>query len=171
LKGFNRLLGALVAVALVIAGLLIALEVAAAQLGHEPLLIDWSSWERRLRTTPWVDTRPLMIAILAVTVILLLVELVPRRPHTLEVNDGEHLRVMVRRRHLENELAEMTARVDGITKAKVRINKKRLAVSAKTSRKDPSGLKQAITGAVGDELSRFSLAQAPPISVRVDQQN
>lgn len=171
MKGFNRLLGALVAVALVITGLLTALEVAAAQLGHEPLLVHWSSWDRRLRTTPWVDTRPLMITILAVAVILLLVELAPRRPHTLAVNDDEHLRVTVRRRHLETELAEMTARVDGITKAKVRINKKRLAVVAKTSRKDASGLKEAVTGVVGDELSRFSLADKPPVTVRVDQQN
>ena len=171
MKNLNRLLGAVIAVAVIAAGAVTAIEVAAAQLGHEPLIVDWRSWDRHLRTTPWVDTRPLVITIIAIAVALLILQLVPRRPHTLEVDDSGQVRMVVRRRQLEGDLASVSQQVDGITKASVRITKKKLTVAATTSRRDAAGLDAAVIDAVNAELDRFSLDGAPPVSVRVERRN
>lgn len=170
MKSLNRLFGALVALFLIAVGVLTAVEVVSAQISHDPVWIHWHAWDHRLRNTAWSDIHSLLIAILAIAVVLLILELLPRRPHVLPVADDRGVKISVRRRFLERDLGTVARNVDGIQTAKASISKRRLTVDASSNRRDPQGLRAAVSKAVDAELDRFALAEKPPVSVRIHQQ-
>ncbi len=167
MKSFNRLLGLIVALALIAGGVLVIIEVVAAQIGQDPVIADWPEWERRLRTTSWSDARGVFIIAIVVALVLLLLELVRRAKNMLPVVEGDSLRVGVRRRFLERQLSHTVGSLDGISRAKVTCSPKRLVVSAETHRANPKGLRPAIESAVQGELHRLSLADPPAVRTRL----
>lgn len=167
MKGFNRLLGLIVALGLVVGGVLVIVEVIAAQVGQDHVIADWPTWERRLRTTSWSDARGVFIVAIVLAVLLLLLEFARRAKSMLPVVEGESLRVEVRRRFLERQLSNTVGSIDGISKAKVTCSPKRLVVAAETHRANPKGLTPAIESAVQGELRRLSLAEPPAIRTRL----
>lgn len=167
MKGFNRLLGLIVALGFIVGGLLAIIEVIAAEIGQDPVIIDWPTWERRLRTTSWSDARGVFIIAIVLALVLLLLEFVRRAQSMLPVVEGDSLKVGVRRRFLERQLSQTVGSIDGISKAKVSCAPKRLVVAAETHRANPKGLKPAIESAVQGELRRLALAEPPAIRTRL----
>lgn len=167
MKTFNRLLGLLMALAVIVAGVLVIIEVVAAQVGQDWVFVNWPQWERRLRSTSWSDARGVFIIAIVVALLLLLLELLRRAPSMLPVSNGESVQIGVRRRFLERELANTVTGLDGISKAKVSLAPKRLTVTADTNRAVPKGLRPSIESTVQEEMQRLALAAPPAIRTRL----
>jgi len=170
MKTFNRVLGLLVAVALAVGGVILIIEIAAAQLGGGPVLVEWRNWYQSLRTTAWEDARIPLVATLLFTGTILALQLVPRRPSTLTVVQSPQFDLAVRRRFLERQVAASAGRVDGIAKARAVCSRRKLTVTADTYRADPSGLQATVDHVVRTELTRLDITNPPAVDVRLRSQ-
>ena len=172
MKTLNRVVGLIVAVALIAASVVLIIEIVAAQLDQDPVIVDWRTWPETLRTTTWVGARDALAVTAAIALAILVLQLLPRRPSTIPVNDthdDQGVNVSVRRRHLERTLSTEAAQLDGIDRARVRCRPNRISVAARTSRRDPQGLDASLRSLVGSELERLDLDDSPDVRVRLDQ--
>ena len=172
MKTLNRVVGLVVAVALIAASIVLIVEIVAAQLDQNPVIVDWRTWPETLRTTTWVGARDALAVTAAVALAILVLQLLPRRPSTIEAkregtDRGVHL--SVRRRHLERTMAAEAAELDGIDRARVRCRPNRISVGARTSRRDVQGLDASLRSLVSSELERLDMEDSPEVRVRVDQ--
>jgi Family of unknown function (DUF6286) len=148
------------------------IEIVAAQIDQDPVIVDWRTWPETLRTTTWVGARDALAITAAVALAILILQLLPRRPSTIPVKgrdavDGVDL--SVRRRHLERTMAAEAAELDGIDRARVRRRPNRISVTARTSRRDAQGLDASLRSLVDSELERFDLDDSPDVQIRVEQ--
>lgn len=167
MRGINRLLGLIVAVGLAVASAIVVVEVVAAELGSNQVIVNWPDWEQRLRVTSWVDARPTFFVTGGVAIVVLLVQVLRRRQALLAVTDQDRLRVTVRRRFLERQLTSTVGSIDGVANAQVRWRPKRVLVTADTNRQNPKGLRQAIDDTVESELRRLAIANPPARRTRL----
>ena len=165
----NRIVAAVVALALAVGGFLLAAEIIAALLDRAPLVVtSWPEWYDRLDTAQWDsdDTRWVAGGLLAAGLLLLLLQLVRRRLAVLPVAgggggvDGE-----VSRSSFESSLARAVEQVDGVSKASARVNKRRIGVRAHTNRRQPGDLDRRVADAADAHLRRVAVVGAPPLRV------
>jgi hypothetical protein len=165
----TRLVSAVLALALLVGGLLAALEIAAAGLGREEdLVVPWRDWRQDLLETPWEDftVRVWLTAILAVGALLLFLLLVPRRPTAVPLADRvAGSAAELDRSGLEHHLAACLQRVDGVGGARVRVRGSRVLVSAVTPGRDTGPVESSLRSAADAALRQLDLARS--LSVRV----
>jgi Family of unknown function (DUF6286) len=166
----NRLLAALLAGALAVAGVVVAVEIALAGAGDAHWLLDWRQWRRWALEHTWTTTamQVTCYALVAAGLILIILALARHKPVALDVqSDRPDVTARVRRSDLEGSLQRAAQSVDGIAKAGARITKKRARVTARSNRRDISGLQDAVTAAVGHRLEPLHLVQPPALQVHV----
>ena len=169
IKTVNRALGALVAAALAVIAVIVVIEVVAAQVDADPVVVDWRDWRNVLARNDWIHARPWLYVAAAAAAAVLLVQLWPRRPHDLSVAHDDDVTVTVRRRSLEHQLEDLATSIDGVSKAKARCRRRRLAVRARTNRRDTEGLEPALRNRVATAMDRLGIEGPPAIDVRIDQ--
>jgi hypothetical protein len=131
----NRILALAAALCLAAGGLLVAVEIAWAGLGHGPWLIPYDDWYTDARTNRW-DTSPARSLFLALTLagmVLLALQLVRARPRSIPLEDGQ-TRAGLTRRSLEKALARTAGSQDGVATAKATIRRRRIRIRAVTRR-------------------------------------
>jgi hypothetical protein len=167
----DRVLSVLVALVLVALGVLIPVEVVHAALGkHGYLVLPYESWARAARDHAWDSTLVMTISavVAAVGLLLLLVELRPRRPAALALvplTDG--VQVGTDRRSLARALAARTREVDGIAEARARVRRRRADIVATTWLRDPGDLKERAVRHVTDWLDGLGLVAVPAVRLRL----
>ena len=165
----NRILAAVVALALAVGGALLAVEVVTALLDHEPLVVtSWPEWHERLDTARWEsdDTRWVAAALLAAGLLLLAFQLARRRLAVLPVAGGANgVEAEVSRSSLESSLTRAVKGVDGVTSARARVGKKRIGVKASTNRRQPGDLDRRVAEAADAHLRHVAVVGAPPLKV------
>lgn len=159
----NRVVSALLALALTIGGLLIAVEVALAALDQSPWLLPHDDWHRSAEETLWSDRSALLLslAIAAAGLALLLLELARRRAPALPMaasSDGAS--ADLDRRGLERWLSTRLSDVDGVTGAKAKIGTKSVVVTAQTPQRDVADVQQRLERAAQDRLDELDLARS-----------
>jgi hypothetical protein len=167
----TRLVSALLALALLVGGLLAAVEILAAGLGREDhLVVPWRDWREELLETPWEDyvVRVVLAATLAVGSLLLFLLLARRRPTAVRLADrSQGATAELDRSGLERHLASRLRRVDGVGGVGVRVRGGKARVSAVTPARDTAPVEASVRNAAERALGELGLASPLPVRVAV----
>jgi hypothetical protein len=123
----NRLLSFLVGIAVAGAGALAVAEIVASLLGRSLLLVPWDQWDAPLRELAWDDPVVSFVSAGLITagVLLLIVQLTPRRPLALPLRtDPDNAQASIDRRGLGERLRRAAVADPDVLSAKVRIRRK-----------------------------------------------
>ena len=171
MRVLNRLVSALLALALLAGGLLVAAEIASAAFGREePLLLPWDRWYDEATTTPWSDPdlRLGFAGLVLAGVLLLLLEAARRRPTAVPLAPaGDGVDADLDRRGLEAWLGQRLETVDGVATAKARITKSAAVVRAQTPGRDTVRLRDELRVEAARALDQLELAKPLPVKVSV----
>lgn len=176
MRFLNRVLGALLALTLITAGVLVIVEVIAQSVNGQPALVHWHSaldWANR---TTWnsggVRVGAILIALFGC--VLLVAELKPSRPSRFRAQPGaaEHAAIdtAYTRRGLAATVRDAVTSVDGVRSASVKVKRRSVRVTAKTSTSDrgvAGALRAPVTAAADDRLHDLLLVSTPRVLVRV----
>jgi len=171
----NRLLAALLALALIVGAVLLIIEVIAATLGHQQALVHWHQSYAWAHRTPWQQgsVRVAAAALLVLGVLLLVAELKRPRVSRLPVaaqDAGAKDDVAFPRRGVAAALRAAVTDVDGILAATVRVKRRSVSVQAQAAAQDADvarALKEPAAAAAAGRLAALQLASPPRLSVRV----
>lgn len=168
----NRLLAALLSIALIVGGVLVLIEILADRIVARPALIHWHGaydWAARTR---WDQNsvRVTCIVIAVVGLILLLVELRRGKPARLptvsDITDAAYTR-----RAVAATVRSAVDGVDGITHTAVTVKRRKIKVAATTAgrqRYTAQSLQEPVTDAARQRLDTLELSPAPALSVRIE---
>lgn len=167
----NRIVSALLALALLAGGLLLAVEIASAAFGRtDPLVLPWDRWFDDATTTPWSDPdwRLGFAALVAAGILLLLLEAARRRPTAVPLAPSDSaVRADLDRKGLEAWLGQRLESVQGVSSAKARISKSAATVKAQTAGRDTGRLQEELRTEAGRALDELELARPMPVKVSV----
>ena len=171
MRTVTRLVSALLALALLVGGLLAALEIAAAGLGREDhLVVPWRDWRQDLLDTPWEDyvVRVVLAGLLAAGLLLLFLLLARRRPTAVRLVDrADGATADLDRGGLERHLAACMDRVEGVSTVGVRVRGGKARISAVTPARDTAPVESSLRGAADRALGQLGLATSLPVRVSV----
>lgn len=164
----NRVLAAVLGLALLAGGLVVAVEIVVAGFDRRPWVLPHDDWYRSARLRAWESAPPrwIFIGLVVAGLLLLALQLARRRPGALALTPGA-VPAEVGRRSLERSLAREATRIDGIAGAKARIGKDRAEVVATSARRQTDDLPPALTEAVGRRMAAVGLARPPAVRVKV----
>lgn len=168
MRATNRVVAALVALALALALLVSAVELVLAYANKHYWVAPWPRWYRNLRHTAWeaTGTRVAFGILIAVGLLLLLLQLLRRPEATLALQDQPGLApAVVRRRHLERALSSDAAGLDGVSSARAKVGRGRFHVAANTNRIQPKELENELRESVTGRVTSLGLAEPLPVSV------
>lgn len=168
---FNRLLAALISIALIVVGVLVIVEVIAARLGKAPAIVHWHKTYDWAHRTPWQQgsVRVACIALAVLGLILLIAELKRSRPSRLRTTSTD-VDSAYARRGVAGAVRSAVSKVDGINSANVTVKRRKVKVAATTAGLQPftaEGLQEPVTTAAQQRLDALELDPAPSLSVRV----
>lgn len=164
----NRVVAALLGLALVVGGLLVAAETVVAAFGRRPWVLPYDRWYRSARLRSWesASTRWILIALLAGGLMLLFLQLARRRPTALELAPGG-APADIGRRSLERSLVRAASEVDGVSRARVKVGREQAEVSATTNRRQAGDLQARVAEALERRTRSLGLARPPAVRVKV----
>jgi hypothetical protein len=168
----NRVLAALLILALACVGALLVIEVTADRLRHHTALVNWHPVYLWAARTSWVSgsIRVAAVILILLGLVLLAAELRPRRVARLAAAGAADMDTAYTRRGVAAAVRSAVTDVDGIRAASVRVNRRRIAVSAVAAALDKGAaqtVRDAVTTAARDRMAALSLRRAPTLSVRV----
>jgi hypothetical protein len=166
----NRLVSALLALALTISGVVVAVEIVLAGLDRPTWVLSWPSWYRWTLHHTWSDAAIKATAfgacVLGAT--LLIVAALHHRTVAFEDEGGRRqTTTTVPRSNLAASLRRSAEALDGVVAARVRISPRKVRVRARPNRKGIDGLEDAVARAVTGQLLEFGPAQLPDVTVRL----
>jgi len=137
----NRLLAALLALALIVGAVLLIIEVIATTLGHQQALVHWHQSYAWAHRTPWQQgsVRVAAATLLVLGFLLLIAELKRPRVSRLPVaaqDAGDQDDVAFTRRGVAAALRAAVTDVDGIMAATVRVKRRSVSVQAQAAAQD-----------------------------------
>jgi len=150
-------------------GIVVAVEIAAAAAGSEPLVIPYDDWYRDLRRTAWSagTVRAVLIALVVLGAVLVLLQLLRRRPESLPVRSPDaYERYAVHRRGLEGTLRRAAESVDGVDRARARVGRTRVNIVAHASHRTNYHARVGIEQAVQRRLDDAELDA--PLDLQVE---
>ena len=168
----NRALGALLALALIVAGGVALLEIGALLVGSKPLAAPHDRWLAELTTQPW-SGRPtrLVCTLLAATGLALIgLQLLRQRPAQLAAAAEGPLPTSVGRHDLEREVAAELGQIQGVDTTRVKLRRRGLDVQATAVAGDPAALRDELALAARAALSARGVDASGPAKVVVRRQ-
>ncbi|MFC5138992.1 DUF6286 domain-containing protein [Actinomycetospora rhizophila] len=163
---------ALTALVLLAVGALVATSAIQVLLGRTPLLAVDTVTGALGRTT-WQAPAVLVAAGVAAAlgVVLLVAGLWPGRSHVLPLVADPSVPEIVaggwHRHDLAARLRRRALAVEGVERATARVRRRRIRVTARTSRSSTADLRAAVATAVGTDLDTLGLARRPRLRVTV----
>ena len=175
MRVLNRVVAALVAVALAVAGVVVAVEVFVAQvLKREPWIVPYDRWYRSSQENTWSADVVLQIglALIGIGLVLLLLQFLKRKPTSFPLETRQPgVDAYVGRRSLERSLTRAAEHVDGVSSAKAKVAGNRVRISASSNRRVAPDLESQVNEAVTSSLRRVHLVREPPVSVSVSRRD
>jgi hypothetical protein len=172
----NRLLAALLILALACVGALLIIEVTADRLRHRTAIVNWHPAYLWAARTSWVSgsIRVTAVILILLGLVLLTAELKPPRVARLAASPAgagaADMDTAYTRRGVAAAVRSAVTDVDGIRAASVTVNRRRIAVSAVAAALDKAAaqtVRDAVTSAARDRVAALSLRRTPALSVRV----
>lgn len=174
----NRLLAALLSLALIAVGALVVIEVVADRLNHRPAIVHWHNAYAWAARTEWRtgSVRVSCVALIAVGLVLLVAELKRPRVARLAVAapaDGPDATVdtAYTRRGVAAAIRSAVGEVDGIASAAVAVSRRSVTVRATAAAQNDAAaraLAEPARAAAEQRLHDLDLRSAPRLSVRVN---
>jgi len=163
----NRIVSALLALAIAVIGALVVIEVVLAALDKEHWILPHRDWAQSARETVFSDrsARVFFAVLAAAGLALLFLELVRRRAPALPMTRrGDGVDADLDRRGIERWLATRLADVEGATSTKAKIAKRSVEGTAQTPQRDVADVQGRLEQAAQQHLDALDLAQ--PITAR-----
>jgi hypothetical protein len=164
----NRVIAAVLALALLAGGLLVAVEIVVAGFDRRPWVLPHDRWYHSARTRTWDSAPPrwIFIGLVVAGLVLLLLQFARRRPTALDLTAGA-VPAELSRRSLERSLAREATSVDGVAAAKARVDGERVEVVATSNRRQVDDLQPRVTQALDRRMGALGLARPPSVRVKV----
>ncbi|HEY2577770.1 MAG TPA: DUF6286 domain-containing protein [Streptosporangiaceae bacterium] len=172
----NRVLAALLSLALIVAGVLLIIEVIAGRVNHRASVVDWHpayDWARR---TTWNEgsIRVTCVVLILLGLALLIAELKPARVSRLAADPAQAgaagIDSAYTRRGLAAAIRSAVTGVDGVRSTSVKVRRRKVtiaATAAATGKAAARSLRDPISAAARQRLTALKLRRAPAVSVRV----
>lgn len=173
MRVINRPLAFLLAVALLAAGVVVIVEVIGYALNGEPVLVQWTTWHRWADHTQWnrAVIKVWSIVLIAAGLLLLFIELKPRRVSRLELHsDHEATDAGLTRKGLGDALKAAARDVEGVSSASASVGARAARVTAASGAHDSAGadaLTEPVAEAVRGRLEALGLKDPPRLTVHV----
>lgn len=170
----NRLLAFLLALAIVGTGLIVLIEVIAAQSHSAPLIINWHAILRWGQRNTWKATSvELACGISAGVGLLLLVpQLLRRRPTRLSIDAGDDTDAALTRKGVAVTMRGAVADIHGVTHTRVKVGHRHIRVDAITNATESAtarALEPQVAEAAGRQLEALRLRPSPRLHVAVSR--
>jgi len=165
----NRVLSAVLALALVVAAVLVPVEVVRALLGRRPWVVPYSTWAQQLRDLTWDAsvTRAVCIGVAVVGLLLLLSAVRRGKPSALALTPlSPGVDAGTTRRSLQQTLQRAALGVDGVSSASATVKRRAARVTASSSL-PVTGLSDQVQSAVRQRLDALGLASPLRLKVNV----
>lgn len=171
----NRVLAALLSLALAVAGTLLIIEVFADRINHRPAVVHWHNAYHWLARTPWQQgsVRVVCIVLVVLGLVLLVAELKRSRVSRLKVESGpgenDPIDTAYTRRGVTAAVRAAVTDVDGISSAQVTVKRRSVQVQAVTSAGDKQSaqqLREPAQAAAQRRLDELALVAKPSLRVR-----
>lgn len=172
----NRLLGVIVALALIAGAAAVIVEVVGVLVGTQPVLVDWPAaldWARRTRWDADV-VKAVGLGLVVVGLTLVVFELWPSRARRLPVDSGDpSLEAAVTRRGVKQYVKAAVGEVDGAASRHVAVRPRRIRVrvTPRAVSQERYALRQAVMASVDTHLDRLHLRRRPSLAVSVDRKS
>jgi hypothetical protein len=169
----NRPLAFLLAVFLLVASVLLVVEVIGYAIAAKPVLVHWTAWYHWAGKTEWNAgvIRVWAVVLMVLGLVLLYLELKPRRALRIAINSGDdNVDAAITRRGLTALASRAATGVDGVRAASVVATARKITVAANAAARDKTvagTLKAPITDAVRQSVDGLGLSRSPKVSVRV----
>jgi hypothetical protein len=164
----NRVLAAVLGLALLVGGLLTAAEIVVAGSGRRPWVIPHDDWYRSARARSWDSAPPrwIFIGLVIAGLGLLAAQVARRRPTSLDLAPAA-VPADLGRRSLERALAREATRVDGVAGVKVKVDATKAEVIATTNRRQTAEVQPHLAAALDRRIGSLGLARPPAVQVKV----
>jgi Family of unknown function (DUF6286) len=169
----NRPLAFILAAALIAGSVVVIAEVIGFAVHRSPLLVHWSTWYHWAGKTRWdaLVVRIWSVILIVVGALILALQLKPRRAIRLPLRSGHDATdAAVTRRGLAGMLRAAATSVDGVSKATVKVRRRRVRITAATAargRPAASALTEPVTHALRARLDNLNMHHPPRLTVRV----
>lgn len=169
----NRLLAALLSLALIAAGVLVIVEVIADRVNHRPAVVKWHGAYDWAARTQWQQgsVRAACVTVAALGLILLVAELKRPRAKRLIISDGgdrDAINAAYTRRGVSAAVQTAVTDVDGVRGAQVKVKRRSIRVRAATSARDAAAAAQLLEparAAAQTRLEALQLAHTPKLKI------
>lgn len=172
MRVLTRFLSALLGLAVVAAGGLLALEVGGQwwRPHDAPVLVPWPSWRARLAEIPWQSGELRLIAgiIVATGVVLVLVALAARGTAIPLRDPATEVSVTTSPRSIARVVGQRVRAENDVTGASVTATARKVRVRATSRMRTENQLRPLLTTVVQDLLDDLPLQNRPKVSVVVD---
>ncbi|CAN5808177.1 hypothetical protein BH23ACT12_BH23ACT12_24170 [soil metagenome] len=168
MRWLNRVLAAIFGIALAATGSLVVWEAVASLLGPSPGRLPYEGWIASQEAFRWNSQEVLWLAaaVVVLGLILMALQLVPRKPAALEAALGDAgMQVEVDRSGLEGALTRAATGVQGVTGARIRVRRRKVNTTVDVPGGGDEGTEEAVTGALRAGLERFRLKPSPRVAV------
>lgn len=156
----NRLLVVLIALAVLCGGVLLVVETVASLANAEPVLVDASGVTSRLAELSWDDPLVTGIAatLIAVGVVLLVLQLIPRQPDSLALRPGSDRSAEIDRKALGAHLSRVVNADEEVLGTKAKVTKRKVRVRAKAQPGlDTRAVRERLSSRVAEDLAAIDL--------------
>jgi hypothetical protein len=172
----NRVLAALLSLALIVVSVLLIAEVIADRTSHHAAIVNWRSAYNWAGHTTWnADSIRVICGILILAgLVLLIAELKPARVSRLPADPSEAgadaVDTAYTRRGLAAAIRSAVTAVDGVRSTAVKVRRRKVRIAATASAQDRAAarsLHDPIADAARQRLTALKLRRTPSVAVRV----
>lgn len=168
----NRLLAAVLGVALAVLGVVLIAETVAAAFERAPLFVDRQRIAQEMDGLSWGDPVVLavILALLFLGALLLLVQLLPRPPETLALRSEPDRSASIDRRALASRLGKVTEADPEVATARAAVTGAAARVRARAiPGADVASVRERLRKTVEETLDGYQLSPRPPTKVTVSR--
>ena len=169
----NRILAALLSLALIVAGVLLIIEVIADRVVHHAAIIGWTSAYAWAGRTTWNagSIRVTCVILIVAGLVLLIAELKPARMSRLAAEpDQAGIDAAYTRRGVAAAIRSAVTAIDGVRAASVKVKRRKITVTAVAVATDGTvaeRLREPVGAAARQRLAALRLHRAPRVSAHV----
>ena len=172
----NRVLAALLSLALIAVSLLLIIEVIVDRASHRTVIVNWHTAYHCAQRNTWTagSIRVTCGILILAGLVLLIAELKPARVSRLAADPAEAgadaIDTAYTRRGLAAAIRSAVTAVDGVRSTSVKVKRRKVKITATASAQDRTAarsLRDPITDAVRQRLSALKLRRTLSVSVRV----
>lgn len=172
----NRVMAALLSLALAGAGVLLIIEVIAARTGQHAVIVNWRAAYDWARRTAWISDSIRVSAAILITagLLLLIAELKPARRSRLAANPVQagaaDIDTAFTRRGVAVAIRSAVNDVDGVREASVNVTRRKVRIEATAAAREKAAarnLREPVMAAALQRLAALGLRRPSALSVRV----